>query len=72
MADLPLPDRSPHDLEGGLAALRGDCARMAPHWQPEPRSAPPPARALTGVVVPPSAARLLDAMFAAGFPRHGG
>lgn len=53
-----------HDLEGGLASLRGDCARMAPHWAaPDRVSALPvsPSR-IHGVTVPPASARLVDAM----------
>ncbi|ARP69854.1 hypothetical protein LK07_08760 [Streptomyces pluripotens] len=52
------------DLDGDLAALRGDCARMAPHWMaPEhadPRPVPP--SFIHGVTVPVRSARLLDAM----------
>jgi hypothetical protein len=63
MTNLPLRDRAPDDLDGGLAALRGDCARMVPHWTPDPlRPAARPVP-LHGVVVPASSARLLDPMF---------
>ncbi|MDT3397848.1 hypothetical protein RKE29_14540 [Streptomyces sp. B1866] len=49
-----------------LAQLRGDCARMAPHWTAAARVAPAggrpaPARG-TGITVPPASARLLDGM----------
>ncbi|MEU4658161.1 hypothetical protein AB0G32_30245 [Streptomyces sp. NPDC023723] len=46
-----------------LAALRGDCARMAPHWPPTERVAvrPVPPALIHGVTVPPASARLLDA-----------
>ncbi|WP_338695790.1 hypothetical protein V2W30_11105 [Streptomyces sp. Q6] len=58
--------------QDGLAALRGDCARMVPHWV-TPRApwelervVPVPAGPLSarihGVVVPASSARLIDAM----------
>ncbi|MEU8982882.1 hypothetical protein [Streptomyces sp. NPDC048309] len=52
------------DLEGDLASLRGDCARMAPRWSaPTPVSTRPVSPALIhGVTVPPASARLLDAM----------
>ncbi|MEU8033823.1 hypothetical protein AB0C13_35310 [Streptomyces sp. NPDC049099] len=52
------------DLDGGLAALRGDCARMAPHWTvPEhAKSRPVPPSLIHGVNVPARSARLLDAM----------
>ncbi|WP_103531863.1 hypothetical protein [Streptomyces sp. SM11] len=52
------------ESELSLAALRGDCARMAPHWTAPARSAlvavKPPL--INGVTVPPSSARLIDAM----------
>lgn len=59
---------SPADLEGDLASLRGDCARMAPHWTAPDRDTD---RAVSpslihGVTVPPESARLLDTMSAYG------
>ncbi|MFD6282115.1 hypothetical protein ACFWFI_42155 [Streptomyces sp. NPDC060209] len=54
----------PRESEMSLAELRGDCARMAPHWVvPAKTSTEPvePAR-IHGVIVPPSSARLIDAM----------
>ncbi|MER7484771.1 hypothetical protein ABTY20_02240 [Streptomyces sp. NPDC126497] len=64
MTNLRAPAPSPADLEGGLASLRGDCARMAPHWAaPGRATAPPvPPSAIHGVTVPPGSARLLEAM----------
>ncbi|MET8979717.1 hypothetical protein ABZX85_29360 [Streptomyces sp. NPDC004539] len=55
---------APADFEGGLAALRGDCARMVPHWAaPEkPSDRPVPPSRILGVTVPAASARLLDAM----------
>ncbi len=52
------------DLDGDLASLRGDCARMAPHWAvPDRITARPVSPSLIhGVTVPPASARLLDAM----------
>ncbi|MFI9820671.1 hypothetical protein ACIHFC_09415 [Streptomyces sp. NPDC052013] len=52
------------ELEGDLASLRGDCARMVPHWAaPERTAARPVSPSLIhGVSVPSSSARLLDAM----------
>ncbi|MFJ8945776.1 hypothetical protein ACIRG4_21500 [Streptomyces sp. NPDC102395] len=52
------------DLDGGLASLRGDCARMTPHWAAPERSAfrPVPLSLLHGVTVPAASARLLEAM----------
>lgn len=64
-AALPLTaDTTPLELEGGLAELRGDCTRMAPHWRvaaaPATELAPP--SRLHGVTVPPASARLVDGM----------
>ncbi|CAL9422103.1 hypothetical protein [Streptomyces sp. enrichment culture] len=55
---------APADLEGDLASLRGDCARMAPHWTAPARldARPVPPSSIHGVTVPPASARLLDAM----------
>jgi hypothetical protein len=73
MTNLQAPPPALADLEGGLAALRGDCARMAPHWAPPgPATAPGAAPALTlthGVTVPSSSARLLEAM--SDYGNHG-
>ncbi|MGV9565542.1 hypothetical protein [Streptomyces sp. NPDC003480] len=54
----------PLDPEGDLAALRGDCARMVPHWAPPGKSASRPVSPslIHGVSVPPASARLLEAM----------
>lgn len=66
-AGMKSSDSGGHDSPAwgsSLAALRGDCARMVPHWVSPGGTAPcpaPPAH-IRGVVVPPSAARLLDAM----------
>ncbi|MEU0137429.1 hypothetical protein ABZ172_25880 [Streptomyces sp. NPDC006296] len=54
----------PRESEMSLAELRGDCARMAPHWvvpaKPAVRPVEPPRP--HGVTVPPSSARMVDAM----------
>lgn len=52
------------ESETGLAELRGDCARMAPHWVVPTKIAPTPVTAslIHGVTVPPASARLIDAM----------
>ncbi|WP_371623011.1 hypothetical protein OG245_09120 [Streptomyces sp. NBC_01116] len=52
------------ESELSLAALRGDCAQMAPHWTAAVKSAPSPVKPslISGVTVPPSSARLIDAM----------
>ncbi|MGC0332476.1 hypothetical protein RKD23_005466 [Streptomyces sp. SAI-170] len=52
------------DLDGDLASLRGDCARMAPHWAVADRldARPVSPSSIHGVTVPPASARLLDAM----------
>lgn len=55
---------APRESETTLAELRGDCARMAPHWVvPAKIAATPvaPSR-IHGVTVPPASARLIDAM----------
>ncbi|MGW3587583.1 hypothetical protein [Streptomyces fungicidicus] len=54
----------PADLDGDLASLRGDCARMVPHWAAPDRVAARPVSPslIHGVIVPPASARLLDAM----------
>ncbi|MGD6745918.1 hypothetical protein ACOKM3_29315 [Streptomyces sp. BH106] len=59
-------------VQDDLAALRGDCVRMLPHWVTPPApweverpgAAPGPV-GIHGVVVPESSARLIDSM--AGF-----
>ncbi|MCP3817428.1 hypothetical protein NLX86_04520 [Streptomyces sp. A3M-1-3] len=50
--------------EFSLAQLRGDCARMAPHWAVPAEPAPAPVRPsqIHGITVPPASARLLDSM----------
>ncbi|RPK86267.1 MULTISPECIES: hypothetical protein [Streptomyces] len=52
------------ESELSLAALRGDCARMAPRWTAPAKSAPAALKPslINGVTVPPSSARLIDAM----------
>lgn len=47
-----------------LAELRGDCARMAPHWVVPTKTAAKPVEPsrIHGVRVPPSSARLVDSM----------
>ncbi|CAM5415264.1 hypothetical protein [Streptomyces fumanus] len=54
---------APADRDESLAALRGDCARMAPHWPAGARAAarPVPPSLIHGVRVPPASAELLDA-----------
>lgn len=64
MTNLEFPRTAQSEPEGGLAALIGDGARMAPHWAaPErPVSAPVPPSHIHGVTVPDASARLLEAM----------
>ena len=66
MTNLKVHGPVPGDLEGegDLASLRGDCARMAPHWTvPDPVVSLPVSPSLIhGVTVPSKSARLLDAM----------
>ncbi|MFE0177019.1 hypothetical protein ACFWZ2_32415 [Streptomyces sp. NPDC059002] len=47
-----------------METLRGDCARMAPHWVVPATSAaaPVPPSLIHGITVPPASARLLDGM----------
>ena len=54
----------PADLDGDLASLRGDGARMARHWAAPEKitSRPVPPSLIHGVTVPVKSARLLDAM----------
>ncbi|MEU2493666.1 hypothetical protein [Streptomyces sp. NPDC007883] len=54
----------PGQIEISLAELRGDSARMAPHWVVPPiaAAAPVPPSLIHGVVVPPASARLVGSM----------
>ncbi|MFE7759645.1 hypothetical protein [Streptomyces sp. NPDC057429] len=54
----------PRESETSLAELRGDCARMAPHWVVPTKTATEPVAPsrIHGVTVPPSSARMIDAM----------
>ncbi|MDQ0796787.1 hypothetical protein [Streptomyces sp. B1I3] len=54
---------APRESEMSLAELRGDCARMAPHWVVPAKSVTKPVAPslIHGVTVPPSSARLIDA-----------
>lgn len=54
----------PRESEMSLAELRGDCARMAPHWVVPAKTAANPVTPslIHGVKVPPSSARLIDSM----------
>ncbi|MEU0372334.1 hypothetical protein ABZ070_19105 [Streptomyces sp. NPDC006283] len=60
----PRKQPDPRESEMSLALLRGDCARMAPHWVVPAAAAPAPVHPslIHGVVVPPASARLVDAM----------
>ncbi|MCD9874212.1 hypothetical protein [Streptomyces guryensis] len=64
MTNLKVHAPVPVDLEGDLASLRGDCARMVPHWAAPDRitSRPVSPSLIHGVIVPPNSARLLDSM----------
>ncbi|MFF1278909.1 hypothetical protein ACFVZC_37020 [Streptomyces marokkonensis] len=64
MMNINVHSSAPVDLEGGLASLRGDCARMVPHWTVPDRVAARPVSPslIHGVNVPVASARLLDAM----------
>ena len=64
MTNLKVHTPAPADLEGDLASLRGDCARMAPHWTAPEKSVarPVPLSLIHGVTVPAAAARVVEAM----------
>jgi hypothetical protein len=64
MTNLEMYPSAPADLDGDLASLRGDCARMAPHWAvPDRNGAVPVSPSLIhGVTVPEGSARMLEAM----------
>lgn len=64
MTKLEVHGTAPLDQEEDLASLRGDCARMVPHWATPERAAsrPVPPSLIHGVSVPAASARLLDAM----------
>ncbi|GHB27661.1 MULTISPECIES: hypothetical protein [Streptomyces] len=64
MTNLKIHGDGPLDLDGGLAELRGDCARMVPHWSAPARVTvlPVSPSLIHGVTVPSASARMLDAM----------
>ncbi|MER5436389.1 hypothetical protein [Streptomyces sp. NPDC002588] len=64
MTNLKVHSAAPADPEGDLASLRGDCARMAPHWAPPEKIVSPPVSPsrIHGVTVPARSARLLEDM----------
>ncbi|MGW2523058.1 hypothetical protein ACWC09_39970 [Streptomyces sp. NPDC001617] len=64
MTNLKVHTPAPVDLEGDMASLWGDCARMVPHWAAPDRvtSRPVSPSLIHGVTVPSKSARLLDAM----------
>ncbi|MCZ9354535.1 hypothetical protein NGM36_33020 [Streptomyces mutabilis] len=64
MTNLRTADPAPADLDGDLASLRGDCARMAPRWEAPVKVSTRhvPVSLIHGVRVPQTSARLLEAM----------
>ncbi|MFI8228103.1 hypothetical protein ACIGDI_04695 [Streptomyces sp. NPDC085900] len=64
MTNLKVHAPVPVDLEGDMASLWGDCARMVPHWAAPDRTLPLPVSPsrIHGVTVPSTSARLLEAM----------
>jgi hypothetical protein len=56
--------REPRESEMSLAQLRGDCARMAPHWVVPAITAPVPVSPslIHGVVVSAASAQLVGSM----------
>ncbi|POX40136.1 hypothetical protein C3486_15165 [Streptomyces sp. Ru73] len=63
-ADRPAGRRPDGAEPDSLEQLRGDCARMAPHWRPDGSfaAAPRPVAELRGITVPAASAKLLDGM----------
>lgn len=69
---MPKPHTTPGSLRlapepESMDELRGDCARMAPHWAAPfsfepPAPEPVPASRIRGISVPPESARLLEGM----------
>ncbi|MFG2499331.1 hypothetical protein ACGFSB_14125 [Streptomyces sp. NPDC048441] len=60
------PVDPPETIEN-METLRGDCARMAPHWVAPTAPAGAPAAPVSpalihGISVPPASARLIDGM----------
>ncbi|MGW0117506.1 hypothetical protein [Streptomyces sp. NPDC003327] len=62
MTTYPAPGER-HESEFSLAQLRGDSARMVPHWVAPVAPAPAPVSpaSIHGVVVPAASARLIAA-----------
>ncbi|MEU5777144.1 hypothetical protein ABZ819_28085 [Streptomyces venezuelae] len=64
--DVVLKRRAAHKSEPSesLESLRGDCARMVPHWAvpAAAAAAPVPPSLIHGITVPPSSARLIGEM----------
>lgn len=60
---VELPAEPPENLEN-METLRGDCARMAPHWVAPTASATAPVSPalIHGVSVPPASARVIAGM----------
>ncbi|MFF1375507.1 hypothetical protein [Streptomyces sp. NPDC058308] len=68
--DVVLQRRAAFSTEAqeSMESLRGDCARMVPHWAvpAAAAAAPVPPSLIHGVTVPPASARLIDGMSAYG------
>ncbi|MEU6989036.1 hypothetical protein ABZ953_00035 [Streptomyces sp. NPDC046465] len=64
--DVVLQRRAAFSTEApeSMESLRGDCARMAPHWvvPAVAATAPVPPSLIHGISVPPASARLIDGM----------
>lgn len=60
----PAPLAGEAERPESMETLRGDCARMAPHWAVPAAavSAPVPPSLIHGVDVSPASARLIDGM----------
>ncbi|MFD9906796.1 hypothetical protein [Streptomyces sp. NPDC059063] len=59
-----VPQHPSEHAPESLESLRGDCARMVPHWAVPavPAAGPVPLSLIHGVTVPAASARLIDGM----------
>ncbi|CAM5232144.1 putative protein OS=Streptomyces alboniger OX=132473 GN=CP975_09490 PE=4 SV=1 [Streptomyces alboniger] len=64
MPRSPLERQERPERPETMETLRGDCARMVPHWAVPAASAgaPVPPSLIDGVTVPTASARLIDGM----------
>ncbi|NGN66414.1 hypothetical protein G5C51_21250 [Streptomyces sp. A7024] len=62
IVSTPHPSLESLELDGGLAELRLDCARMTPHWPHEARESAPTPVPAARITVPEKSAALLNGM----------